>query len=213
MPELLSPAGNREKLEAAILYGADAVYLSGESFGMRAFADNFSLLELKDAVSYAHTKGVKVYLTVNTMPREDEYARLREYFIALRDVMPDALIIADIGVLFLAKELLPGVEIHLSTQANATSAAACRAWHSLGAKRIVTLFSPLRRQLISGLTPRRALRSQRLPRLGIGQRHRLCLAHKMYVVDIDLAVARTNGVEMQSRYVARIHLPPVAQFR
>ena len=137
MPELLSPAGNREKLEAAILYGADAVYLSGESFGMRAFADNFSLSELKDAVSYAHTKGVKVYLTVNTMPREDEYARLREYFEALRNVMPDALIIADIGVLFLAKEILPDVEIHLSTQANATSSAACRAWHSLGAKRIV----------------------------------------------------------------------------
>lgn len=137
MPELLSPAGNREKLESAIRYGADAVYLSGESFGMRAFADNFSLDGLKDAIAYAHARGVKVYLTVNTMPREGEYARLRTYFEALRAIAPDALIIADIGVLFLAKEILPNVEIHISTQANATSSAACRGWHALGAKRIV----------------------------------------------------------------------------
>ena len=72
MPELLSPAGNREKLEAAIRYGADAVYLAGNRFGMRAFADNFTVEELRDAVRYAHDKGVKVYLTVNTMPREEE---------------------------------------------------------------------------------------------------------------------------------------------
>lgn len=137
MPELLSPAGNREKLEAAIRYGADAVYLAGDRFGMRAFADNFTLDELKDAVLYAHTHGVKVYLTVNTMPREAEYVYLRTYFEALRDVRPDALIVADVGVLALAKELLPDMELHLSTQANATSAAACRAWHAMGVKRIV----------------------------------------------------------------------------
>lgn len=137
MPELLSPAGNREKLEAAILYGADAVYLAGDRFGMRAFADNFTLPELKDAVHFAHGKGVKVYLTVNTMPREYEYSGLRSYFEALREVRPDALIVADVGVLALAKELLPEIELHLSTQANATSAAACRAWHAMGVKRIV----------------------------------------------------------------------------
>ncbi len=137
MPELLSPAGNREKLMAAIRYGADAVYLSGERFGMRAFADNFDLDSLRDAVLYAHLYGVKVYLTVNTMPRGSEYPYLREYFEALAHIRPDALIVADIGVLSLAKEILPGMEIHLSTQANATSAAACRAWHALGVKRVV----------------------------------------------------------------------------
>ena len=137
MPELLAPAGNREKLEAAIRYGADAVYMAGECFGMRAFADNFSIEGLKDAVAYAHHHGVRAYLTVNTMPREEEYPRLRAYLEALRGVSPDALIVADIGVLMLAKEILPSTELHLSTQANAVSAAACRAWHALGAKRIV----------------------------------------------------------------------------
>lgn len=137
MPELLSPAGNREKLEAAIRYGADAVYLAGECFGMRAFADNFTIEGLKEAVAFAHERGVKVYLTVNTMPREAEYPLLHAYFEALKEVLPDALIIADVGVLALAKEILPEVELHLSTQANATSAAACRAWHQMGVKRIV----------------------------------------------------------------------------
>ncbi len=136
-PEILSPAGNFEKMKAAILYGADAVYLSGRIFGMRAAADNFSLPELSEAVKYAHERGVKVYLTVNTMPREDEYERLKEYFSELKDIALDALIIADIGVLMLAREMLPNTEIHISTQANSVSAAACRAWHSLGAKRIV----------------------------------------------------------------------------
>ena len=136
-PEILSPAGNFEKMRAAILYGADAVYLSGQIFGMRAAADNFSLEELKEAVEYAHTRGVKVYLTVNTMPRENEYELLKDYFRSLRDIAVDALIIADIGVFMLAKEMLPEKEFHISTQANSVSSADCRAWHSLGAKRIV----------------------------------------------------------------------------
>ena len=136
-PELLSPAGNLEKMKSAILYGADAVYLSGRVFGMRAAADNFDINELKEAVSYAHERGVKVYLTVNTMPREYEYAELRKYFNELKDIPLDALIIADIGVLMLAKEIIPEKEIHISTQANAVSAAACRAWYELGAKRVV----------------------------------------------------------------------------
>ncbi|MBR2342830.1 MAG: U32 family peptidase [Clostridia bacterium] len=136
-PELLSPAGNAEKMRAAILYGADAVYLSGQMFGMRAAADNFSPEELRDAVIYAHERGVKVYLTVNTMPRENEYPMLREYFTALRDIRPDALIVADLGVFMLAREMLPDIDLHISTQANASSAADCRAWHALGAKRIV----------------------------------------------------------------------------
>ena len=136
-PELLSPAGNFEKMKSAILYGADAVYLSGRTFGMRAAADNFDLEELNEAVSYAHERGVKVYLTVNTMPREYEYEDLRKYFTDLKDIPVDALIIADIGVLMLAKQIIPEKEIHISTQANAVSAAACRAWYELGAKRVV----------------------------------------------------------------------------
>lgn len=136
-PELLSPAGNFEKMKAAILYGADAVYLAGEIFGMRAAADNFTIDELAEAVDYAHERGVKVYLTVNTMPRENEYALLERYFTSLSAIPLDALIIADIGVLMTARRLLPNTEIHISTQACAVSAADCLAWHSLGAKRIV----------------------------------------------------------------------------
>ena len=137
MPELLSPAGNFEKMVAAIRYGADAVYLAGHIFGMRAAADNFSVEELREAVKYAHERDVKVYLTLNTMPRENEYALLRQYLFDLSDIGIDAMIIADVGVLNLVKEMLPNMEIHISTQANATSSAACRAWYALGAKRVV----------------------------------------------------------------------------
>ena len=136
-PEILSPAGNFEKMRAAILYGADAVYLAGHIFGMRAAADNFSVEELAEAVEYAHARGVKVYLTLNTMPREHEYQLLRKYLNELSGIPIDAMIIADVGVLMLVKEILPNMEIHISTQANATSAAACKAWYALGAKRVV----------------------------------------------------------------------------
>ncbi len=124
-------------MKSAILYGADAVYLAGQIFGMRAAADNFSIEELDEAVKYAHERGVRVYLTVNTMPREHEYPLLREYFESLKNIDIDALIIADIGVLTLAREMLPEIEIHISTQANTVSAAACLAWQRLGAKRVV----------------------------------------------------------------------------
>ena len=136
-PEILSPAGNPEKMKAASLYGADAVYLSGKVFGMRAAADNFSEDELRYAVAYAHERGVKVYLTLNTMPREYEYPELKKYLTSISDIPIDAMIIGDIGVLMLVRELLPHMEIHISTQANAVSAEACIAWHKLGAKRIV----------------------------------------------------------------------------
>ena len=136
-PEILSPAGNFEKMKSAILYGADAVYLAGNMFGMRAAADNFTIEELCEAVKYAHERSVKVYLTVNTMPREYEYDALRKYFTDIKGIGIDALIIADVGVLALAKEMLPEIDIHISTQANATSAAACKAWYALGAKRVV----------------------------------------------------------------------------
>ncbi len=136
-PEILSPAGNFEKMRAAIRYGADAVYLAGHIFGMRAAADNFSVEELSEAVEYAHQRGVKVYLTLNTMPREYEYPELRKYLSQLSHINIDAMIIADVGVLMLVREMLPDMEIHISTQANATSSAACLAWYKLGARRVV----------------------------------------------------------------------------
>ena len=137
IPELLSPAGNFEKMKAAIRFGADAVYLAGNTFGMRAAADNFSDEELISAVKFAHQRSKRVYVTVNTMPHEGEYEALRRYLEVLREAAPDALIVADIGVLALVREKLPEIPVHISTQANAVSAAACRAWHALGASRIV----------------------------------------------------------------------------
>ena len=137
MPELLSPAGNFEKLKAAVRFGADAVYMAGPGFGMRTASAEMSRETLAEAVAYAHAHGVRAYVTVNTMPREYEYGALRDYLLFLKTVSPDALIVADIGVLTLCRELVPNIEVHLSTQANAVSAAACRAWASLGASRIV----------------------------------------------------------------------------
>ncbi len=137
MPELLSPAGNFEKMKAAILYGADAVYLAGQLFGMRSAADNFTVEELREAVAYAHDRGVKVYLTVNTNVREHEYEALKSYFIQIRDFGIDALIIADLGVLALAREYIPDCEYHISTQANTLSSYTARAWQALGASRVV----------------------------------------------------------------------------
>ena len=137
MLELLSPAGNFEKMKSAIRYGADAVYLAGHFFGMRSAADNFTNEELKDAVIYAHERGVKVYLTVNTMPHGYEYERLREYLISIKDFGIDAIIAADLGVIATIKELLPEMEIHVSTQASIVSPAAALAYVALGAKRLV----------------------------------------------------------------------------
>jgi putative protease len=137
MKELLLPAGNFEKMVAAFRYGADAVYLAGKTFGMRSAAANFSDEELFDAVRYAHSKNKKVYVTVNVTPHVDEYAELERYMHLLRDVSPDALIIADVGVFALAKKILPHTQIHISTQAGAVSHADCGFWHSMGASRVV----------------------------------------------------------------------------
>ena len=137
MPELLSPAGNFEKLKAAILYGADAVYLAGRSFGMRSAADNFTVEELYEAVDYVHARGKKLYLTVNTMPHQDEYAELRSFLTALKDCPIDAMIVADLGTIATVKEILPDMEIHISTQASIVSSAAAKAYAALGAKRVV----------------------------------------------------------------------------
>lgn len=137
MPELLSPAGNFEKMKSAVLYGANAVYLAGQRFGMRAAADNFSWDELDEAVKYAHKFNVRVYVTVNVMPRSHEYDDLKKYIQFLSSIGVDAVIISDIGVLALVRECAPDMEIHISTQASAVSSTSCRMWHSLGAKRVV----------------------------------------------------------------------------
>ncbi len=136
-PELLSPAGNAEKMEAAIRYGADAVYLAGKRFGMRAASDNFTPEELGWAVQYCHQRGVKLYVTVNVMPHTEEYASLDDYLRYLAMLGVDAVIVSDIGVVMRLREICPGLEIHISTQSSVVSAQACKAWYQLGAKRIV----------------------------------------------------------------------------
>ncbi|MBE6584853.1 MAG: U32 family peptidase [Ruminococcaceae bacterium] len=136
-PELLSPAGNFDKLRAALLYGADAVYLAGQSFGMRSAADNFTVEELYEAVKYTHERGKKLYLTLNTMPHGDEYAPLREFLMAIKDAGIDAYIVADLGVMTVLREIIPDAEIHISTQASIVSPEAALAYAALGAKRLV----------------------------------------------------------------------------
>lgn len=137
MTELLSPAGNFEKLRAALRFGADAVYLAGKQFGMRSAADNFSDEEIAAAVQYTHERGRKIYLTVNTMPHGAEYPRLREYLRRMGEAGPDAMIVSDLGVFSTIRELLPDMPIHVSTQASIVSPAAARAWAALGATRLV----------------------------------------------------------------------------
>ena len=137
-PEVLSPAGTPEKLKAAVRFGADAVYLSGKSFGMRAGAGNFSLDEMAEAIKYSHERGVKVYVTVNTMPRADEYAALEKYISAVNELKPDAYIVADIGVMDAFHRLIPDANLHVSTQASIVSPETAETYMRLfGAKRVV----------------------------------------------------------------------------
>ena len=135
--ELLAPAGDMERLQMAVAYGADAVYLAGTTFGMRSFAGNFSPEELKQAVDLCHAKGVRVHVTCNTMPRNGEVARLPEWLEYLNDVGVDAVILADVGVLAMAKQYAPKVQCHISTQASIVNYASARAWYDLGASRII----------------------------------------------------------------------------
>ena len=137
MPELLSPAGNFEKLKAAIRYGADAVYLAGRRFGMRSAADNFTDEELFEAARYVHERGKKLYLTLNTLPHGDEYPALREFLSRIAGAGMDGVIAADLGVISLVREMLPDVEIHISTQASIISPQAALAYAALGARRLV----------------------------------------------------------------------------
>ncbi len=137
-PELLAPAGDMERLQAAVKYGADAVYLGGKTFGMRAAPSNFSEEELPLAVDFCHRHGVKVYLTCNVLPRNNELSELPSFLINARDAGVDALIISDIGVLEYAKKYVPEMEIHISTQSGIVNYATANAFYNSGAKRIVT---------------------------------------------------------------------------
>lgn len=136
-PELLIPAGSIENLEVAVLYGADAIYIGGQQFGLRAKAKNFSLEQMKEGINFAHKHGVKVYVTANIIAHNDDIDEVYDYFKELKKIKPDALIIADPGILSIAKEVLPDMELHLSTQANNTNYSSANFWHSLGVKRIV----------------------------------------------------------------------------
>ncbi|MEG2074764.1 MAG: peptidase U32 family protein, partial [Angelakisella sp.] len=136
-PELLCPAGDMERLKMAVAYGADAVYLAGDTFGMRSFAGNFSHDELAAAVALCHKAGVAVHVTCNTMPRNDELDRLPPYLEYLEALGVDAIIAADMGVFALAKHHAPHVKLHVSTQASVVNYRAARAWYDLGAARIV----------------------------------------------------------------------------
>ena len=136
-PELLSPAGDRERLDMALAYGADAVYLAGEAFGMRAFAGNFSRDGLAEAVKAAHAKGARVHVTCNTLARNNEAARLPEYLEYLDGIGADAVIAAGVDVLELCKRHAPRVQVHMSTQTGITNYEMARVWHELGASRVI----------------------------------------------------------------------------
>lgn len=141
-PELLIPASSLEVLKIAVIYGADAVYIGGEAFGLRAKAKNFSMEEMREGIRFAHEHEVKVYVTANILAHNDDLEGVREYFKELDSVAkeekPDALIIADPGVFMIAKEECPDIERHVSTQANNTNYETYRFWYGLGAKRVVS---------------------------------------------------------------------------
>ena len=135
--ELLSPAGDAEQLKMSVLYGADAVYLAGTDFGMRSFAGNFSPEELRRAAKLCRERGVDLHVTCNTMPRNDEMARLPQWLELLEEAGVTAVILADVGVLALAKRYAPSVKIHISTQASIVNYQTATAWHDLGADRVI----------------------------------------------------------------------------
>lgn len=137
-PELLIPASSLEVLKTAVIFGADAVYIGGEAFGLRAKAKNFSPEDMKEGIEFAHAHGVRVHVTVNILAHNDDLAGVEEYLKELKSLGPDALIIADPAIFQMAKEICPEIERHVSTQANNTNYGTYRFWWELGAKRVVT---------------------------------------------------------------------------
>ncbi|HIQ73944.1 MAG TPA: U32 family peptidase [Candidatus Cottocaccamicrobium excrementipullorum] len=136
--ELLIPAGSLDVLKTAVVYGADAVYIGGEAFGLRAKAKNFSNEDIREGIQFAHSRGVKVYITANILAHNRDLKGVEEYFHQLKEMEPDALIISDPGVFSIARRVLPQVDIHISTQANNTNYETYRFWWNLGAKRVVS---------------------------------------------------------------------------
>ena len=137
-PELLIPASSLEVLKVAVMFGADAVYIGGEAFGLRANAKNFSKEDMIEGIDFAHKHGVKVFVTANILAHNSDLEGVREYMEELKEIKPEALIIADPAIFTIAKEVCPEIEIHISTQANNTNYGTFRFWHNLGAKRVVT---------------------------------------------------------------------------
>jgi len=137
-PELMIPASSLEVLKIAVVFGADAVYIGGEAFGLRAKAKNFTMEEMKEGIDFAHAHGVKVYVTANILAHNSDLDGVRAYFEELKVLKPDALIIADPAIFMIAKEVCPEIERHVSTQANNTNYGTYLFWHQLGAKRVVT---------------------------------------------------------------------------
>ena len=136
--ELLLPAGNLETLKVAIRYGADAVYIGGQAYGLRAKADNFSIEDMKAAAEYAHAHGKKVYLTANIYAHNYDIDGVRKYFAQVKDTGIDAVLVSDPGMFMLAREVMPDMELHISTQANNTNYLTFQFWNKMGAKRVVT---------------------------------------------------------------------------
>lgn len=136
-PELLIPASSLEVLKTAVIFGADAVYIGGEAFGLRAKAKNFTPEEMREGIAFAHEHGVKVHVTANILAHNYDLEGARAYFKELSDIKPDALIVADPGMVMLAKENCPGIDIHLSTQANNTNYMTFRFWYDQGIRRVV----------------------------------------------------------------------------
>lgn len=136
-PELLAPAGSREKLNIALHFGADACYLGGKNFSLRSFADNFDEQQLQEAVNYAHSLGKKIYVTVNIFPSNKDFPALKDYLRFLESIKADGALITDPGLIDLSKEIAPNLPIHISTQANITNKYTARFWQKMGAERIV----------------------------------------------------------------------------
>lgn len=137
-PELLVPASSLEVLKTAVVFGADAVYIGGEAFGLRAKAKNFTMEEMAEGIAFAHARGVRVHVTANILAHNEDLEGARDYFRALKELAPDALIIADPGMFMLAWEICPEIDIHISTQANNTNYMTYQFWYNQGAKRVVS---------------------------------------------------------------------------
>ena len=169
-PELLAPAGSLEKGKMALLYGADALYLGGTNFGLRAFASNFDKETMREMVEYAHSLNKKIYVTVNIVPHNEDLINLPEYLLELQELKVDALIISDLGVWNIAKNTVPQMPLHVSTQANTSNWSAVEMWQKLGADRVV-----LAREL--GLTEIAEIKDKTKMELEVFVHGAMCISH------------------------------------